>query len=74
MVSYDRGLKTVMRLQPLRYEYEPNNAMGLNSVGERIGLRRTRCAASDTEAVTKNAEGLLDGRQRSDHLDHAQCD
>lgn len=27
-----------MRLQPLRYEYEPNNAMGLNSVGERIGL------------------------------------
>ena len=34
--SYDSGVKAVMRLQPLRYEYEPpNNTMRLNSVGGR---------------------------------------
>ena len=48
---------------------QTSNAMGLNSVGERIGLGAHAVQQVIPEAVTKNAEGLLDGRQRSDHLD-----
>ena len=57
--SYDSGLKAVMRLQPLRCEYEPKNAMGLNSAGERIGLGAHAVQQVIPEAVTKNAEGYL---------------
>jgi len=36
-----------------------NNAMGLNSVGERIGLGAHAVQQVIPEAVTKNAEGYL---------------
>jgi hypothetical protein len=48
-----------MRLQPLRYEYKLNNAMGLNSAGKRIGLGAHAVQQVIPEAVTKNAEGYL---------------
>ncbi len=31
--KYTSGLNVVMRLQPLRYEYKPNNALGIKSEG-----------------------------------------
>ena len=46
--SFDSGLKAVMRLQPLRYEYKPDNALGIQPVGERIGVSRASGAASDS--------------------------
>jgi len=57
--SYDSGLKAVMRLQPLRYEYKPDNAMGIKPVGERIGVGAHAVQQVIPEAVTKNAEGYL---------------
>ena len=57
--SYDSGLRAIMRLQPLRYEYKPDNAMGLKPVGERIGVGAHAVQQVIPEAVTKNAEGYL---------------
>ena len=57
--SFDSGLKAVMRLQPLRYEYKPDNALGIKLEGERIGVGAQAVQQVIPEAVTKNAEGYL---------------
>ena len=57
--SFDSGLKAVMRLQPLRYEYKPDNAMGVATVGERIGVGAQALQQVIPEAVTTNAQGYL---------------
>jgi len=57
--SFDSGLKAVMRLQPLRYEYKPDNALGIQPVGERIGVSAQAVQQVIPEAVTKNAQGFL---------------
>src|SRR5215213_720106 len=57
--SFDTGLKAVMRLQPLRYEYKRDNAMRLELVGERIGFGAQAVQEVIPEAVTKNAQGYL---------------
>lgn len=57
--SYNSGLKAVMQLQPLRYEYKPDNALGIKPVGERIGVGAHAVQQIIPEAVTKNAEGYL---------------
>lgn len=57
--SFDSGLKAVMRLQPLRYEYKPDNALGLQPVGERIGVGAQAVQQVIPEAVTPNANGYL---------------
>jgi hypothetical protein len=57
--SFDSGLKAVMRLQPLRYEYKPGNAMGIQPVGERIGVSAQAVQQVIPEAVTANAQGYL---------------
>lgn len=48
-----------MQLQPLRYEYRPNNGMRLNSVGEQIGFEAQTVQRIIPEAVTKNNQGYL---------------
>ena len=50
--SFDSGLKAVMRLQPLRYEYKPDNALGIKSVGEHIGFGAQAVQQVIPEAVT----------------------
>ena len=57
--SFDSGLKAVMRLQPLRYEYKADNALGIEPVGERIGVGAHAVQQVIPEAVTKNAQGYL---------------
>ena len=57
--SYDNGLKAVMRLQPLRYEYKPDNALKLAPVGERVGVSAQAVQKVIPEAVTSNAQGYL---------------
>jgi hypothetical protein len=56
---FTSGLNAVMQLQPLRYEYKPNNAMGLASVGERIGFGAQAVQKVIPEAVTQNESGYL---------------
>jgi len=56
---FNLGLKAVMQLQPIRYEYSKNNALGLKSDGEHIGFRAQAVQKIIPEAVTKNREGYL---------------
>jgi hypothetical protein len=56
---FTRGLSAVMRLQPLRYEYKPDNALGLKSEGEHVGFSAQALQKIIPEAVTKNAAGYL---------------
>ena len=46
----------VMQLQPVRYEYKPNNALGIKSEGEHIGFGAQAVQQVIPEAVTKNAK------------------
>ena len=71
---FNPGLKAVMQLQPLRYEYKPDNALGLISEGEHVGFGAQDCRRSFPEAVSTNVQRLPDGEQRSDSVDDAQCD
>jgi len=56
---FNSGLKAVMQLQPLRYEYKSDNALGLNSRGEHIGFGAQALQKVIPEAVTKSQSGYL---------------
>jgi hypothetical protein len=56
---FNNGLKSVMRLQPLRYKYKPNNALGLKSDEEHVGFGAQELQKVIPEAVTRNANGYL---------------
>jgi hypothetical protein len=57
--NFNSGLKAVMQLQPIRYEYLKNNALGLKSDGEHIGFGAQAVQKVIPEAVTKNSDGYL---------------
>jgi hypothetical protein len=57
--KFNTGLNAVMQLQPLRYEYRPNNAMGLKSEGEHIGFSAQDVQKVIPQAVTQNESGYL---------------
>ncbi|HSE32420.1 MAG TPA: tail fiber domain-containing protein [Pyrinomonadaceae bacterium] len=57
--NFSRGLSAVMQLQPLRYEYRSNNALGLKSEGEHIGFGAQSVRQVIPEAVTANSNGYL---------------
>jgi hypothetical protein len=57
--SFNRGLEAVMQLQPLRYEYRRDNALGLTSEGEHIGFGARAVQKIIPEAVTTSANGYL---------------
>ncbi len=57
--TFNTGLNAVMKLQPLRYEYKTNNAVGLASVGERIGFGAQAVQKVIPEAVTTTDSGYL---------------
>jgi Chaperone of endosialidase len=56
---FTSGLSAVMQLQPLRYEYRPNNALGLNSNGEHVGFGAQALQRVIPEAVTMSDKGYL---------------
>ena len=53
------GLQAVMQLRPLRYEYKPNNALGLKSNQEYVGFGAQALQQVIPEAVTRNESGYL---------------
>jgi hypothetical protein len=53
------GLNAVLRLQPLRYEYKPDNALGIKSEGEHIGFSAQAVQKVIPEAVSANDKGYL---------------
>jgi hypothetical protein len=48
-----------MQLQPVRFEYKPDNALGLKSGGETVGFGAQHLQQIIPEAVTTNANGYL---------------
>jgi hypothetical protein len=57
--SFTSGLKALMQLQPIRYEYKPANALGLNSLGEHIGFGAQTLQKVIPEAVSSTENGYL---------------
>ena len=56
---YNTGLKALMQLQPIRYEYKPNNPIGIKSEGEHIGFGAQTLQKIIPEAVTRDSAGYL---------------
>jgi len=57
--QFNSGLKAVMQLTPIRYEYLKNNALGLKSEGDHIGFGAQTLQKVIPEAVTQNSSGYL---------------
>jgi hypothetical protein len=57
--QFTSGLRAVMELQPLRYEYRRENALGLKSEGEHVGFSAQALRKVIPEAVTTNDNGYL---------------
>jgi hypothetical protein len=57
--NFTSGLKAVMQLQPLRYEYKTDNALGLKSEGEHVGFGAQAVQKIIPEAVTQTGSGYL---------------
>jgi Chaperone of endosialidase len=53
------GLNPVMRLQPIRYQYKADNALGIKSEGEHIGFGAQAVQKVLPEAVTRDEKGFL---------------
>ncbi len=54
---FNGGLKAVMKLQPLLYEYKTDNAVGIKSEGKHVGFSAQAVEKIIPEAVTKTDEG-----------------
>ena len=57
--TFTPGLKTLLQLQPLRFEYKPNNALGLPSGAEELGFSAQEVEKVLPEAVTRTQQGYL---------------
>jgi hypothetical protein len=56
---FNSGLKAVMQLQPVRFQYKRDNALGLQSELEQVGFGAQALQKIIPEAVSKNANGYL---------------
>jgi hypothetical protein len=56
---FNSGLKAVMQLQPIRYEYKPDNALGIKSAGTHIGFGAKSLQTIIPEAVSQTDTGYL---------------
>jgi hypothetical protein len=57
--NFNSGLKALMQLQPIRYHYKQDNALGLQSTTENVGFGAQSLQKVVPEAVTKNSNGYL---------------
>jgi hypothetical protein len=57
--QFSSGLNALMKLQPIRYEYKKDNALGLQSGGEQIGFGAQALQKVIPEAVTRSSTGYL---------------
>src|SRR5262249_18409390 len=56
---FTTGLKALLQVQPVRYEYTADNAMGIAAKGEQIGLVAQALQPVIPEAVMRNEQGYL---------------
>ncbi|MGB0048514.1 MAG: tail fiber domain-containing protein, partial [Terriglobales bacterium] len=57
--SYSSGLSQILRINPIRYRYKPDNAMGIRDTDEHIGVVAQDVQRVIPEAVTENSKGYL---------------
>jgi trimeric autotransporter adhesin len=57
--SYHSGLSQVLKLNPVRYRYKADNAMGIRDTDEHIGVVAQDVQRVIPEAVTQNSKGYL---------------
>jgi hypothetical protein len=56
---FTSGLNAVMQLQPIRYQYKPDNALGLKTEREQVGFGAQTLQKIIPEAVTRSDSGYL---------------
>jgi hypothetical protein len=57
--SYHSGLSQVLKLNPVRYRYKSDNAMGIRDTDEHVGVVAQDVQRVIPEAVTQNSKGYL---------------
>ena len=57
--SFNTGLSQVLKINPIRYRYKADNAMGIHDTDEHIGVVAQEVQKVIPEAVTKNSKGYL---------------
>src|SRR5208337_142268 len=57
--SFDSGLSQILKLHPVRYRYNKENALGIRDEQEHVGLVAQDVQAVIPEAVTENNKGYL---------------
>ena len=57
--SFNSGLSQVLKLNPVRYRYKADNALGIRDTDEHIGVVAQDVQRVIPEAVTENSKGYL---------------
>jgi endosialidase-like protein len=57
--TFTSGLSQVLKINPVRYRYKPDNAMGIHDPEEHIGVVAQEVQRIIPEAVTENSKGYL---------------
>jgi len=57
--SFNAGLSQILKINPVRYRYKADNAMGIRDQGEHVGLVAQEVQKVIPEAVTENDKGYL---------------
>jgi hypothetical protein len=57
--NYSSGLSQILRINPIRYRYKADNAMGIRDTDEHIGVVAREVQQVIPEAVTENNKGYL---------------
>lgn len=57
--SFTSGLSQVLKINPVRYRYKEENAMGIRDRDEHVGLVAQEVQSVIPEAVTENSKGYL---------------
>jgi hypothetical protein len=57
--SFNSGLSQILRINPIRYRYKADNALGIRDTDEHIGVVAQDVQRVIPEAVTENSKGYL---------------
>jgi trimeric autotransporter adhesin len=57
--NFNSGLSRILKLNPVRYRYKPDNAMGIHDSEEHVGVVAQEVQKVIPEAVTENSKGYL---------------
>ena len=57
--AFNSGLSRILKINPVRYRYKQDNAMGIRDTDEHVGLVAQEVQKVIPEAVTENSKGYL---------------